>query len=73
MENIQIIYLLSFLVSLIAVVTPIIKLNTSITKLNTTMENLNGIVTESKQEIKDLKNISNNHETRITVLEKEEN
>lgn len=65
MENIQIIYLLGFLVSLTAVVTPIIKLNTSITKLNVTMENLNRIVLQSEEKV-------NNHETRICILEKGE-
>lgn len=40
MTDTNIILVLGFVVTLIAVMTPIIKLNTSITKLNVTMENL---------------------------------
>lgn len=40
MDNVQIAYLITFLIGMIALVTPIIKLNTTITKLDITLNNL---------------------------------
>jgi cell division protein FtsL len=69
MDNITIMALLSFLGAMVVVMTPIIKLNSSITKLNVTIENINKESTETKKDVKDLKDISNKHETRISLLE----
>lgn len=71
MDNNTIILFLGFIVTLISVMTPIIKLNSSITKLNATIDTLDKNMAKSQEDIKELNDTTNNHETRITVLEKE--
>lgn len=70
MENIQIIYLVSFLGGMIALITPIIKLNTNITKLTSAVEVLTKRTDEDrcKQE-KTIERVED-HETRIQIIER---
>lgn len=69
MDN-MIMEILAFIVAMIPVITVIMKLNTSITKLNVTIDVLSKQMQESQAEHKDMHEQLNNHETRITVLEK---
>lgn len=71
MDNI-IMEILAFIVAMIPVITVIMKLNTSITKLNMTIEVLSKQMEISAIDRKSIHNQLNNHETRITVLEKKE-
>ena len=69
MDN-TIITILGFIGAMIPVVTVIIKLNSTITKLNVTIEVLNGQIKNSKSDRKEIHAQLNDHETRITVLER---
>ena len=62
--------LLGFIATLIGIMTPIIKLNSSITKLNTTIDTLDKNMAKNQNDIKEHEEKLNDHETRITVLEK---
>jgi hypothetical protein len=55
---------------LIAIGTPIIKLNTSITKLSVAVENLMKYVDKNDKCHTEFTEQLNDHETRITVMEK---
>lgn len=69
MENVQIMYLISFVLGIMAVTAPIIKLNNSITRLNTTMENMERQFCDNEKKLDVLDDRVDKHETRITVLE----
>lgn len=69
MDN-MIMGILAFVGSMIPVITVIIKLNTSITKLNVTIDVLSKQMKDSQAEHKEIHEQLNDHETRITVLEK---
>ena len=69
MDN-MIMEILAFIVAMIPVITVIMKLNTSITKLNVTIDVLAKQMEDSQEEHKGMHEQLNNHETRITVLEK---
>ena len=69
MDN-MIMEILAFIVAMIPVITVIMKLNTSITKLNVTIDVLSKQMENSANDRKSIHNQLNNHETRITVLEK---
>ena len=72
MSDTQIIYLLGFVGSLIPIFTIVVKLNGTLTKLNITIENLSKEMDISTEDRKVMHKTLNNHETRITVLEKKE-
>ena len=71
MENNTIMLLLGFIGSMIPIITVIVKLNGTITKLNTTMQVLTEQMKDSKKDRDGIHSQLNNHETRITVLERE--
>ena len=52
LTNNEIIMILGFVTTLIAVITPVIKLNTTITRLNTTLESFQRQTTENHEELK---------------------
>lgn len=62
--------LLGFVAAMIPIMTTLLKLNSSIVKLNTTMATLTDQQAESKEEHKGIHTQLNDHETRITVLER---
>lgn len=62
--------ILGFVTAMIPVVAVILKLNSTITKLNITIEVLNGQMKNSKSDRKEIHAQLNDHEKRITVLEK---
>ena len=62
--------ILGFVTAMIPVVAVILKLNSTITKLNVTIEVLNGQMKNSKSDRKEIHAQLNDHETRITVLER---
>lgn len=70
MENLTIVVLGGFIVTLISIMTPIIKLNTTITKLNESVNALNGISENNKKILDMHEGHLNDHEIRITLLEK---
>lgn len=61
---------ISFICSMIPIITVLIKLNTTITKLDLTMKNLINQMDESKNDRQAMHEQLNDHETRITVLER---
>lgn len=65
-----IVYGLILIGGLIAVIKPIINLNVNIQKLTDAIENLNLDVKDIKDEVEKHDVAINDHETRITVLEK---
>lgn len=69
MDN-TIMTILRFIGAMIPIVTVILKLNSTITKLNITIEVLNGQIKNSKSDRKEIHAQLNDHETRITVLER---
>ena len=70
MDDNTIMLILAFVGAMIPIISIFIKLNTTITKLNTTMENLVTQMTDSKKDRTTIHNQLNNHETRISILEK---
>lgn len=62
--------ILGFVGAMIPIFTVIIKLNSTITKLNTTIEVLTEQMKTSQKDRELIHTQLNNHETRITVLEK---
>lgn len=62
--------ILGFIVAMLPVMTVIMKLNSTITKLNVTIGVLNTQMENSQIDRKEIHNQLNNHETRITVLER---
>lgn len=69
MDN-TIMTLLGFIGALLPILTVVIKLNNTITELNLTMKCVQQQIVESKQDRVEIRDVINNHETRITVLEK---
>lgn len=69
MDN-MIMSILGFVGAMIPVIKVIMKLNTSITKLNVTIDVLAKQMEKSQEEHKDIHKELNDHEKRITVLEK---
>lgn len=56
MDNSQIMFLITLIISLIAIITPIIKLNSTITKLDITLNNLIKRTDEDRERIVKLEN-----------------
>ena len=73
MNDTQIISLLAFIVSLIPIMTIIIKVNSTLTKLNLTIQVLTKQMENSQEDREKIHGTLNNHETRITILEKGRN
>lgn len=71
MDN-TIITILGFIGAMIPVVTVIIKLNSTITKLNVTIGVLNKQMDVSQKDREKIHNQLNDHETRISLLERKE-
>lgn len=81
MSDTNIMLMLGFIASLIAIITPIIKLNTNISQLNTTLKmfqeatekeqhNLDKRVSKHGEQIDSLEKTTAEHEIRITAVEK---
>lgn len=70
MKDTQIIYLLGFIGSLIPIFTIVIKLNNTLTKLNLTIDILSKQMEHSNTDRKGIHETLNDHETRITILER---
>ena len=73
MNDTLIISLLAFIGSLIPIMTIIIKVNSTLTKLNLTIQVLTKQMENSKEDREKIHGTLNNHETRITILEKGRN
>ena len=72
MDN-TIMTIIGFIGAMIPVVAVIIKLNTTITTLNVTITELNKQMKNSQSDRKEIHEQLNDHETRITVLERDRN
>lgn len=70
MSDTLIVSILAFIVSMIPIVTIIVKLNVTLTKLNVTIDVLSKQMENSSIDRKDIHLKLNDHETRITILEK---
>ena len=70
MNDTLIISLLAFIGSLIPIMTIIIKVNSTLTKLNLTIQVLTKQMENSQEDREKIHGTLNNHETRITILEK---
>ena len=73
MNDTLIISLLAFIGSLIPIMTIIIKVNSTLTKLNLTIQVLTKQMENSQEDREKIHGTLNNHETRITILEKGRN
>ena len=73
MNDTLIISLLAFIGSLIPIMTIIIKVNSTLTKLNLTIHVLTKQMENSQEDREKIHGTLNNHETRITILEKGRN
>ena len=73
MNDTLIISLLAFIGSLIPIMTIIIKVNSTLTKLNLTIKVLTKQMENSQEDREKIHGTLNNHETRITILEKGRN
>ena len=73
MNDTQIISLLAFIGSLIPIMTIVIKVNSTLTKLNLTIKVLTKQMENSQEDREKIHGTLNNHETRITILEKGRN
>ena len=62
--------LVTFIVAMIPIMSIIVKLNSTLTKLNLTINVLSKQMEYSNSDRKQIHETLNNHETRITVLEK---
>lgn len=72
MSDTLIVSILAFIVSMIPIITIIVKLNSTLTKLNVTIDVLSKQMENSSIDRKDIHSKLNDHETRITILEKKE-
>lgn len=72
MNDTLIVSILAFIVSMIPIVTIIVKLNVTLSKLNITIDVLSKQMENSSIDRKDIHLKLNDHETRITILEKKE-
>ena len=72
MNDTLIVSILAFIVSMIPIVTIIVKLNVTLSKLNITIDVLSKQMENSSVDRKDIHLKLNDHETRITILEKKE-
>ena len=70
MNDTLIISLLAFIGSLIPIMTIVIKVNSTLTKLNLTIQVLTKQMENSQEDREKIHGTLNNHETRITILEK---
>ena len=70
MNDTLIISLLAFIGSLIPIMTIVIKVNSTLTKLNLTIQVLTKQMENSQEDREKIHDTLNNHETRITILEK---
>lgn len=70
MNDTLIISLLAFIGSLIPIMTIVIKVNSTLTKLNLTIKILTKQIEDSQEDREKIHGTLNNHETRITILEK---
>ena len=70
MDDTLIISLLAFIGSLIPIMTIVIKVNSTLTKLNLTIKVLTKQMENSQEDREKIHSTLNNHETRITILEK---
>lgn len=73
MNDTLIISLLAFIGSLIPIMTIVIKVNSTLTKLNLTIKILTKQIEDSQEDREKIHGTLNNHETRITILEKGRN
>ena len=73
MNDTRIISLLAFIGSLIPIMTIVIKVNSTLTKLNLTIKVLTKQMENSQEDREKIHGTLNNHETRITILEKGRN
>ena len=73
MNDTLIITLLAFIGSLIPIMTIVIKVNSTLTKLNLTIQVLTKQMENSQVDREKIHGTLNNHETRITILEKGRN
>ena len=73
MNDTLIISLLAFIGSLIPIMTIVIKVNSTLTKLNLTIQVLTKQMENSQEDRGKIHDTLNNHETRITILEKGRN
>ncbi len=73
MNDTLIISLLAFIGSLIPIMTIVIKVNSTLTKLNLTIKVLTKQMENSQEDREKIHGTLNNHETRITILEKGRN
>lgn len=73
MNDTLIISLLAFIGSLIPIMTIVIKVNSTLTKLNLTIQVLTKQMENSREDREKIHGTLNNHETRITILEKGRN
>ncbi len=71
MDDNTIMLILGFIGSMIPIFTVIVKLNSTITKLNVTIQILNKQMENSQKDRTEIHNQLNNHETRISILERE--
>lgn len=73
MNDTLIISLLAFIGSLTPIMTIVIKVNSTLTKLNLTIQVLTKQMENSQEDREKIHGTLNNHETRITILEKGRN
>ena len=73
MDDTLIISLLAFIGSLIPIMTIVVKVNSTLTKLNLTIKVLTKQMENSQEDREKIHSTLNNHETRITILEKGRN
>lgn len=67
------VYGIVFLAGIIGLIKPIIKLNVNIQKLTDTIAHLSSDSTELKADLETHEKILNDHETRLTIIEKSKN
>lgn len=73
MSDTLIITLIAFVTSLIPIFTIVVKVNSTLTKLNLTIQVLTKQMENSQEDREKIHGTLNNHETRITILEKGRN
>lgn len=73
MNDTLIISLLAFIGALIPIMTIVVKVNSTLTKLNLTIKVLTKQMENSQEDREKIHGTLNNHETRITILEKGRN
>lgn len=70
MNDTLIISLLAFIGALIPIMTIVVKVNSTLTRLNLTIKVLTKQIENSQEDREKIHGTLNNHETRITILEK---